>query len=85
MQGTMLWFNAEKGYGYIETEQEERLYVARSGFLPDHEPAARCKGRPVRFDRELVDGEACAVSVSFVMESDPRRARLRHSRGGKSL
>jgi cold shock CspA family protein len=85
MQGTMLWFNVEKGYGYIETEQEERLYVARSGFLPDHEPAPRCKGRPVRFDRELVDGEACAVSVSFVMQSDSRRARLRHARGGKSL
>lgn len=85
MKGTMLWFNAEKGYGYIESEQEERLYVARSGFLPDHDPAPRCKGRAVGFERELVDGEACAVNVSFLTQSDPRRARMRHARGGKSL
>jgi len=85
MEGTMLWFNVEKGYGYIETEQEERLYVERSGFLPDHEPAPRCKGRAVRFERELVDGEARAVSVSFLEQADPRRARRRHSRGGSSL
>jgi cold shock CspA family protein len=85
MQGQMLWFNVDKGYGYIETEQEERLYVARSGFLPDHEPAPRCKGRIVRFERELVEGRACAVNVSFPMQADPRRARLRHARGGKSV
>ena len=85
MEGTMLWFNVEKGYGYIETELEERLYVARGSFLPEHEPAARCKGRPVRFERELVDGEACAVRVFFLAQSDPRRARMRHSRGGNSL
>jgi len=85
MQGTMLWFNVDKGYGYIETEEEERLYVARSGFLPEHEPAPRCKGRPVRFEREVVDGEARAVNVSFLVQSDPRRARLHRARGGQSL
>ena len=85
MQGTMLWFNVDKGYGYIETEQDERLYVARSGFLPDNEPAPRCKGRAVRFERELVEGEACAVNVSFLMQPDPRRARIRHARGGRSI
>ena len=85
MQGTMLWFNVDKGYGYIETEEEERLYVARSGFLPEHEPAPRCKGRPVQFEREVVDGEARAVNVSFLVQSDPRRARLHRARGGQSL
>ena len=86
MQGTMLWFNEEKGFGYIETEQEERLLVARSGFLPDHQPAARCKGLAVRFDRDATQGdEPRAVNVSFVTSSDPRRARLRRARGGSSL
>lgn len=85
MRGTMLWFNVDKGYGYIQTEQDERLYVAGSGFLPDHQPEPRCKGRAVTFEREIADGDVRAVNVSFVTEQDPRRARLRHSRGGRSM
>jgi cold shock CspA family protein len=45
MQGTMLSFNADKGYGFIQTEAGERLYVARSGFLPNHDPKPRCRGK----------------------------------------
>jgi cold shock CspA family protein len=85
MQGTMLWFNEEKGYGFIETEDDERIYVARSGFLPDQEPAGRCKGQPVSFERRVEEGDTRAVEVSFLPQADARRARLRHARGGKSL
>jgi len=85
MQGTMLWFNVDKGYGFICTEHDERLYVARSGFLPDHQPGPRCKGRQVSFERQAGEDDACAVEVAFVVQSDPRRARLRHARGGRSL
>jgi len=85
MQGTMIWFNVDKGYGFIRTEQDERLYVAASGFRPDHEPEPRCKGRQVSFERQAVEGEARAVEVAFVVQSDPRRARLRHARGGRAL
>jgi cold shock CspA family protein len=85
MDGTMLWFNAEKGHGFIQTHDDERLYVAQSGFLPGHEPRPRCKGAPVTFEREVLDGGTRAVNVAFVTQDDPRRARLRHSRGGRSL
>ena len=85
MQGTMLWFNLEKGYGFIHTEQDERLYVARSGFFPGHEPERRCKGRAVSFDRVVAEGDAQAVNVAFVKEPELRRARMRHARGGRSL
>ena len=85
MQGTMLWFNVDKGHGYIQTEDDERLFVARSGFLPDHEPEPRCKGHEVTFERGLSEGEPCAVDVRFVARDEPRRARLRRSRGGSSL
>jgi len=85
MNGTMLWFNVDKGHGYIRTEEDERLYVARSGFLPDQQPEPRCKGRAVSFERDDADDEARAVNVAFVTTSDPRRARLRHARGGRSL
>jgi cold shock CspA family protein len=85
MQGTMLWFNADKGHGFIQTEDDERLYVSRDGFASDAELAARCKGRSVTFDREVVDGTAQAVNVAFSERDEPRRARLRKGRGGSSL
>jgi cold shock protein len=83
MQGTMLWFNADKGYGFIRTEDDERLVVGLSGFAVGHEPAPRCKGREVTFDREADAEGARAVNVAFVEHDEPRRARLRHARGGR--
>jgi cold shock CspA family protein len=85
MQGTMLWFNVDKGYGFIRTEHDERLYVARSGFASGEQPEPRCKGRRVSFQRQEAEGDARAVEVAFVTSDDPRRARLRHARGGHSL
>jgi cold shock CspA family protein len=85
MQGTMLWFNLDKGYGFIHTEHDERLYVAHSGFLPDHQPEARCKGREVSFERHVAEGDTRAVNVSFIEQADPRRARLRHAHGRSTL
>lgn len=77
----MLWFNRDKGYGFIRTDDDERLYVARSGFLPEHLPEARCKGRVVSFERQSSEGDARAINVSFVTGVDPPRARLRRARG----
>ena len=85
MQGTMIWFNLDKGYGFIHTEDDERLYVSSSGFLPDHTPPPRCKGRAVSFERSVEEGDTRAVEVSFLSAIEPRRARLRHARGGSSL
>jgi len=87
MEGSMLWFNVEKGYGYIQTDEDERLYVESSGFAPGNEPPARCKGAAVTFERQALEGEGDprAVDVAFVVQDVARRARLRHSRGGSSL
>jgi cold shock CspA family protein len=85
MEGTMIWFNVEKGYGFIHTEDEERLAVGRTGFLAGNDPQPRCKGLEVSFEREADDEGARAVNVAFLARPEPRRARLRHSRGGRSL
>ena len=81
----MIWFNADKGHGFIRTEDDERLYVTRAGFASDQEPQPRCKGRVVSFQREIAEGDARAVNVSFVERDEPRRARLRKGRSGSSL
>ena len=85
MQGTMLWFNLDKGYGFIHTDEGERLYVDSHGFLRDQAPKPRCKGREVTFRRHEQEGEPCAVEVSFVVRDQPLRARLRTPRIGRSL
>jgi cold shock CspA family protein len=85
MQGTMIWFNLDKGHGFIQTEEDERLYVDLDGFHADHQPERRCKGREVTFERESGDGDPRAVNVEFVLRGDPRRARLHSARGGHKL
>jgi cold shock CspA family protein len=84
MEGTMIWFNAEKGFGFIRTENDERLYVAQSGFAPADVPRERCAGKKVIFEREAAEGDARAVNVVFSDTVLPHRARLRHARGGSS-
>jgi cold shock CspA family protein len=86
MRGKMIWFNAEKGFGFIQTEQDERLYVGESGFIGGNVPVGRCGGREVTFERQWVDsGPTRAENVAFVVDSDPRRARQRRHTSGRSL
>jgi cold shock CspA family protein len=79
MKGKMLWFNAEKGFGLIETDAVGRVHVAHSGFEPGQAPSGRCAGREVTFDRVVRAGEPTAVNVSFLPETTAGRARTRSS------
>ena len=83
MRGEMLFFNQTKGAGFIRTEEGERLYVHRDGFLPGSPPEGRCAGKKVTFEREAIDGEDeyQAVSVTMLEEAMGGRARLRRSGG----
>jgi hypothetical protein len=74
MQGKLIWFNPDKRHGFILTEEGERLRVEESGFEPGHLLGDRMAGTPLTFERE----NDCAVRVSVVSYSEPRRARLRH-------
>ena len=83
MLGTVIWFNMDKGHGFIRTEDDERLYVAKDGFMPGEAPTERVAGRAVTFQRIADEGEPHAVQVSFVEDGGPpRRARLRSARSG---
>jgi hypothetical protein len=84
VNGEMLWFNEAKGYGYIYTEEGERIRVYEHGFLPGHVPRGRCARVPVELTTNELDGERVAVDVSFPEERDVRRARLRHSGSRRS-
>ena len=77
----MLWFHEAKGYGFILTEEGERMYVERAGFAGGAAPVGRCAGLAVELGVEERDGQRVAVGVSMVVEERSRRAR-RRSRGG---
>jgi cold shock CspA family protein len=76
-RGTMLWFNEMKDYGYISTDEGERLYVHGTGFADGVRPKGRCAGLPVAF-RVTTDGEVRkAEETTMVLEVAPPRARRR--------
>ena len=77
-RGEMLWFNNDKKYGFIATDEGERVRVDATAFA-DGPPTGRCAGRPVAF-QTIGNGEtAAAVDVIFVDDDAPRRARMRRS------
>lgn len=49
MQGKVKWFNAEKGYGFIETEQGGDVFVHFSAIQMDGYKALE-EGQAVEFD-----------------------------------
>jgi len=81
MRGQMLWFNPEKGFGFISTEEGERLLAPADGF-PAGPPEGRCAGLDVTFEITEVDGTRRAEDVVLAAEAQSGRARLRH--GGRS-
>ena len=78
-KGHLLWFNTEKGHGFIETDEGERLYVAASG-LTDALPDGTRAGLAVEF--QIVEGPRGrrAEDTRLVPDISPRRARRRHTR-----
>jgi hypothetical protein len=82
MRGTMLWFNEAHDYGFILTEEGERLSVLGPAFAGGARPKGRCAQAPVTFEVTDNEGRRQADGVSFVPEVAARRARLRR-RGGR--
>jgi cold shock CspA family protein len=80
MDGKMIWFNPHKGFGFIRTDEDERLLVEASGFAEGHDPEAGCGGKDVAFERIVGGAGPFAVGVRYVTTPEPRRARLRHAR-----
>ena len=76
-RGQMLWFDEKKDFGFIMTDDGERLYVHRSGFLPGQAPVGRCAHLPVQLTAVEEDGRRVAIDVSMLEVDDPRRARRR--------
>jgi cold shock CspA family protein len=76
----MLWFNEDKDYGYIETDEGERLYVHGSDFEGGERLHGPCAGTVVEFVISDDADSRRAERVRVVPDVAPRRARRRGSR-----
>jgi hypothetical protein len=77
MRGTMLWFNEVKDFGFIQTDEGERISVPGDGFAGGVRPKGRCARMLVSFEVTEGEGFRRAHNVELVVEESPRRARPR--------
>jgi len=47
----MIWFNAAKRHGFVQTDEGERLRMDEAGLAPGMLFGDRCRGARVRFER----------------------------------
>jgi hypothetical protein len=79
VRGHLIWFNTDRGVGFIRTEDGERLQIDESGLAPGTVLPDRRAGLLLAFERyEPTPGEPRAVHASIVDEEPQRRARARH-------
>lgn len=65
MLGTVKWFNAEKGFGFIEREGGEDVFVHFSAIKADGFKSLE-EGQKVEFDIEKGQRGPQATNVSFI-------------------
>ena len=63
MQGKVKWFNPDKGYGFIETEEGEDVFVHFSAIQSDGFKTLE-EGQAVEF--EVVEGNRGAQAANVV-------------------
>ena len=61
--GTVKWFNSQKGFGFIEVEGEEDVFVHYKSIIGDSSRKDLQEGQKVQFDVEKGPKGLLAVNV----------------------
>ena len=72
-QGTVKWFNAKKGYGFISDEQGNDVFVHFSALNMDGFKELK-DGESVEFD--VVDGEKGPQAANVIRRSEEHTSEL---------
>jgi hypothetical protein len=76
----MRWFNELRGDGVIESDEGDPYTVLAADFVGSP-PVGRCAGLEVVFQAAETSQ---ATEVTLLEQANPRRARLRSHRAGRS-
>ena len=63
MNGTVKWFNAKKGYGFIIGKDGNEYFVHYSKIVSDKKYKALKNGNDVTFDIETSEDKTMAINV----------------------
>lgn len=66
MNGTVKWFNAKKGYGFITGKDENEYFVHYSSIISDKRYKALKNGNNVTFDIETSEDKTMAINVKVL-------------------
>jgi len=64
--GTVKWFNAEKGFGFIEVEGEKDFFVHSSAIQGNDSRKSLEEGQKVQFETEKGPKGLQAIEVSVI-------------------
>ncbi|MEG0078812.1 MULTISPECIES: cold-shock protein [Enterococcus] len=65
LKGTVKWFNAEKGYGIIASEDEKNIFVHHSGIIMTGFRKLM-EDQQVEYEVEKHEGRTKAINVSVI-------------------
>lgn len=65
MQGKVKWFNAEKGFGFITSDDDQDLFVHFSNIIGDGYKTLE-EDQPVEFQVEETDRGLQAINVQAI-------------------
>lgn len=73
MKGTVKWFNAQKGYGFITDEEGNDIFVHYTGINDDKDFKSLEEGQTVEFDVAYVEKGKQAINVTVVVEDEEEK------------
>lgn len=65
MNGTIKWYDIQKGYGFVTTDDGDDIFIHASGIKSGRKYTGFNKGDVVNFETGTRDGKAIALDVSL--------------------
>jgi len=85
LKGTVKWYDAKKGFGFITREDGQEVFVHGSGIEKGRTHVFLNEGDEVEFEQEniLINGKSKAIQVVITKEAPRKESKLKQKREEK--